>query len=74
MPVATSTLRRIVRRCAGGLSIAVLAGCSKTVDKNDVAEQVSTQLAAQVGTTPDSVSCPRPESRGRRHHDVHPHR
>ena len=60
MPIATSTLRRIVAACcAGGLSIAILAGCSKTVDKNDVAEQVSTQLAAQVGTTPDSCCAPR---------------
>lgn len=60
MPVATSSsLRRIVAVwCAGGLSIAVLAGCSKTVDKGDVADQISTQLSSQVGTTPDSVSCP----------------
>lgn len=60
MPVATSpSLRRIAAACcAGGLSIAVLAGCSKTVDKDDVAEQINTQLSSQVGATPDSVSCP----------------
>ncbi|HEY5854935.1 MAG TPA: DUF4333 domain-containing protein [Aldersonia sp.] len=60
MPVTTSSsLRRIAAACcAAAVSIAMLAGCSKTVDKGDVAEQISNQLAAQVGTTPDSVECP----------------
>ncbi|WP_084436031.1 DUF4333 domain-containing protein [Aldersonia kunmingensis] len=51
--------------CVVALSAPVLAGCSaevsigdKTVDKDKVAEQVSTQLAEQVGTTPESVDCP----------------
>ncbi|MEV6063059.1 DUF4333 domain-containing protein [Nocardia asteroides] len=39
------------------------AGCSvsigtDTVDKEKVADQISTQLAAQVGETPDEVTCP----------------
>ncbi|MEV6217195.1 DUF4333 domain-containing protein [Nocardia sp. NPDC051833] len=42
---------------------AVSAGCSvsvgtATVDKEAVAEQISTQLANQVGETPDRVTCP----------------
>ncbi|MEV0062071.1 DUF4333 domain-containing protein [Nocardia sp. NPDC050718] len=42
---------------------AVSAGCSvsvgtATVDKEAVAEQISTQLANQVGETPDQVTCP----------------
>jgi hypothetical protein len=38
----------------------VLTGCSgtPTVAQSDVEDQVSTQLAKQVGQTPDGVSCP----------------
>ncbi|WP_068272516.1 DUF4333 domain-containing protein [Aldersonia kunmingensis] len=51
--------------CAVALSAPVLAGCSAevsigndSVDKDKVAEQISTQLTEQVGTKPDSVECP----------------
>ncbi len=36
----------------------VLGGCSSTVAQADVEEQISTQLAEQVGEEPDSVDCP----------------
>jgi hypothetical protein len=41
-------------------SLFALAACSGTasVSADEVEQQVSDQLAAQVGTAPDSVSCP----------------
>lgn len=37
----------------------LLSGCSSVkVSKDDVAEQIKTQLTAQVGQEPDSVECP----------------
>lgn len=37
----------------------LLSGCSSAkVSKEDVAEQIKTQLTAQVGQEPDSVECP----------------
>ncbi|MFJ2837703.1 DUF4333 domain-containing protein [Nocardia sp. NPDC087230] len=58
------TIRTIPAVLAALLSVAaVSAGCSvsvgtATVDKEAVAEQISTQLQAQVGETPDEVTCP----------------
>ncbi|GAB3773427.1 hypothetical protein FB382_000111 [Nocardioides ginsengisegetis] len=42
------------------LAGASLTGCSstKSVPQADVEDQISTQLAAQVGQEPDDVSCP----------------
>lgn len=40
-------------------SVLLLGGCgSSTVAGEDLAEQVSSQLAEQVGQEPDSVDCP----------------
>ncbi len=41
-------------------SLLALSACSGTasVSSDDVAQQISDQLAAQVGTAPDSVTCP----------------
>ena len=61
MPVAiSSSLRTLAAACCtAAVSVAMLAGCSaNSVDKGDVADEISTQLAAQVGATPDSVECP----------------
>ena len=35
-----------------------LAACSASVDKANVEQQISQQMAAQVGESPDSVTCP----------------
>jgi Domain of unknown function (DUF4333) len=63
MPMLLRTLATAC--CAVAFSVPVLSGCSgsvsigdKTVDKDAVAEQVSTQLTEEVGTKPDSVECP----------------
>ncbi len=41
-------------------SLLALAACSgtATVSADDVEQQISDQLAAEVGTAPDSVTCP----------------
>ncbi|MFC6286377.1 DUF4333 domain-containing protein [Nocardioides sp. GCM10027113] len=41
------------------VAVGTLAGCSAdAVDKTDVEEQISTQLEAEVGQTPDRIECP----------------
>ena len=52
---------RIVLGLAGaGLIAAAVTGCSgsSAVSKSDVEQQISSKLAAKVGQTPKSVSCP----------------
>lgn len=41
------------------LAAATLAGCSSgSMAQSDVEDKISTELAAQVGQTPDDVTCP----------------
>ncbi|RMI35560.1 DUF4333 domain-containing protein [Nocardia stercoris] len=54
---------RIVTAIAAAASVVALAGCSvsvggKSVDKNDVANEISQKLTEQVGKQPDKVECP----------------
>ena len=59
--------RKIITALAVGGMAATLTACSfsastggpATVSKTDVADQISTKVAAQSGQKPDSVSCPR---------------
>lgn len=50
----------MVATIAGLVAIFALAGCSKTVDSDDLESQLTEQLAPQLGTTEDqaSVDCP----------------
>ncbi|OLT20292.1 hypothetical protein BJF79_16245 [Actinomadura sp. CNU-125] len=58
-----STRRRVVAKAAGGaLAVLFAAGCSfsvgtKTVGKDDVAQQAKAALGKQVGQEPDDVTC-----------------
>jgi hypothetical protein len=43
---------------ATAVSCSFSAGSSVTVDKNDLAKEISAQLEKQVGHAPDKVDCP----------------
>ena len=54
-------MRILTRMSLALLATLALAACSSgtpTVDKDDLAKQVSDKLAASVGQTPKSVECP----------------
>ena len=51
-------MKKSLALVAGSLLALAACGGTATVSSDDVAQQISDQLAAQVGTAPDSVTCP----------------
>ena len=51
-------MKKTLALVAGSLIALSACGGTSSVSAEDVAAQISTQLEAQVGTAPDSVTCP----------------
>lgn len=41
-----------------GVAVLALSGCTSTVDRAELEQEVSTRLTEQVGVAPESVDCP----------------
>ena len=51
-------MKKTLALVAGSLIALSACGGTASVSSDDVAQQISDQLAAEVGTAPDSVTCP----------------